>query len=171
MNPVVSTLRTRLSSSVLVAVAATLVAAPLVAQAAPETKPTQALGIAFVGRSGNDVTVAGGSGFYIASAKRFYASVALNYLTKDGNSSLDGDYQLGYAFFKQVDAARNARNIWAITGGLYQPQEGDMAPMVALNGIAGKHTQKWTTNASVGYIFPEVGDPLLLFRAGIGFIF
>jgi hypothetical protein len=170
MNPVVSTMRRRVSRSVLVAVAATLVSSPLFAQAAPE-KPTQALGIAFVGRSGNDNTVAGGAGFYIATVKRFYASVGLNYLTKDGNSSLDGDYQLGYAFFKQVDATRNARNIWAITGGLYQPQEGDIAPMVALNGIAGKHTQKWTTNATVGYIFPEVGDPLLLFRAGIGFIF
>lgn len=160
-----------MSRLALAAFAASVVATPLAAQAATPEKPTQFIAVGGTGQSANDNTNGGISGSYGATVKRFYANVGLNYFSKQGTTWLDGDYQFGYAFFRQVDATRNARHVFAITGGYYDPQNGKGSLMAALNGFSGKHSTPITLNAMVGYVFPEAGDPVLMVRGGLGWIF
>ena len=140
------------------------------APAAAVYKPSQWLGAGATQLSANGGTSTGFNGAYGMAYKKLYVTVATNIFSEANNTTANNDYQLGYLFIhRQTLGSKGGATGIGITGGLWHPQEGDMSPMAALNmfGALGK-TSRMVGHLRLGQIFPEVGDPVMAFRVGLG---
>ena len=145
-------------------------AAQAPAAAAAVYRPSQWIGVGVMSLSANGTSTTGYNGAFGMAYKKLYVTVATNVFT-EGETTANNDYQVGYLFVhKQVQGSKGGATGIGITGGLWHPQEGDMSPMAALNmfGALGK-TSRLVGHVMLGEIFPEVGDPVMALRVGLGF--
>ena len=153
--------------------AAILVNSSLTAQtpAGAVYKPSQWIGAGATQLSANGASSTGFNGAFGLGYKKLYFNVATNIFSEAGSTTANNDYQLGYLFIhRQTLGSKGGATGIGITGGLWHPQEGDMSPMAALNmfGALGK-TSRFVGHIMLGQVFPEVGDPVMAFRVGLGY--